>query len=215
MSNDLTIRQNNLPAEVKEQVQLLRESPERYYEIVRQEGIDDQREQGALTIFHLNKSMDRREALLTVSIAILEVKEWFNVKGTMTDRQVKTTAEMILDHPHFYDLSIGNIKACFREKMMNTKLYDRLDGNIIIGWLKQFRSDMADACYRQRCEQDRIEKIREERSGPGDGIEKRALDLLSNLPSIKKYRNKEEREQWRRDFLKYKAEYLIRKRNGK
>lgn len=214
MSKELIHRQTNLPAEVRAEVQLFRASPERYYGIVRKEGIEDEREPGAITIFHLNKNMERREALLAISIAILEVKEWFNVKGTMTDRQVSMTAEMILDHPQFYDLSIGNIKACFRQRMMTEKLYDRLDGNIIIGWLREFKSEMADATYRQRCEKDRMEKIKEEKSGDDGALNKRALDLLKNLPSAKKHRTKEEQEQWKRDFLRYKAEYIINKKNG-
>lgn len=184
------------------------ESPERYYAELRIEKADGTREPGALTVMHLNRSLKRRDALMAVSIAILEVKQWFNVKGNMTDRQVKMTAEMILDHPHFYDLSLGNIKACFRERMMEEKLYDRLDGNIIIGWLRKFKSDMADACYEQRTTEDRLKEAEDNRN---DGLEKRALDLLSHLPTTKRYRTKEEQEQWRRDFMRYKAERLIRK----
>lgn len=185
---------------------------------------DSQREKGALTVLNLNKDMNRAEALLAISIAILEVKDWFNVKGNMTDKQVKMTAELILDHPNFYDLSIGNIKACFREKMMSEKLYDRLDGNIIIGWLKQFKSDMADACYAQRMEQDRIERLKEEGEWKGIDINestlinrdcepRRPLDLLSGLPFKAKVKTKEEQEEWRKRFLKYKAERMINKNN--
>lgn len=204
----------------------MRESPERYYEVLKTEGVNDNRPEGALTIYHLNNGMERAEALLAISIAILEVKEWFNVKGNMTDRQVKLLAEMILDYPSFYDLSLGNIKACFREKMMNDKLYDRLDGNIIIGWLKKFKSDLGDACYRQRVEADREQVLKE--SGEWRGLNgkvdsdgnltegdepKRTLNLTAHLPPVKRARTKEEQDQWRRDFLKYKAEYILKKRN--
>lgn len=199
----------------------MRESPERYYEVVKQERIEDSREPGALTVFNLNKNMERKEALLTLSIAILEVKEWFNVKGNMTDRQVRMTAEMILDYPSFYDLSLGNIKACFREKMMNEKLYDRLDGNIILGWLKDFKSRLSDAVYEQRIEEDRIAELKDkgEWRGSDEGVKlieqkARPLDLLSKIPPGKKTRTPQEMEEWRKGFLKYKAERLMKKRNG-
>lgn len=192
-------------------MQLLRESPEKYYEVVKVEKPEDDRQEGAITIYHLNKAMDRAEALLAISIAILEVKAWFNVKGNLNDKQVAMTAEMILDHPSFYDLSIGNIKACFRERMMNEKLYDRLDGNIIIGWLRQFKSDMADACYRKRVKEDTIRANEEDKD---IGLEKRALTLLKHLPNYKPTPTKEEQEKKRKEFLKYKAEYIIKKKNG-
>lgn len=208
-------------------MQLLKESPERYYEAVKTERPEDAREEGAITLSTLNNTMSRQEALLALSIAILELKEWFNVKGNMTDRQVKMTAELILDYPAFFDLSIGNIKSCFREKMMTEKLYDRLDGNIIIGWLRKFKSDMADACYNQRREQDRITVLKEEGEWKGldgkiddngvlndEAAPRRKLDLLSNLPNKKRIRTKEEEEEWKRKFNNYKAEYLLKKKNG-
>lgn len=212
MENGITTYQTNLPAEVREQVQLLRKSPERYYEVVKAERPEDDREQGAITIYNLNKEMTKEEAMLAISIAILEVKEWFNVKGNMTAKQIKLTAEMILDHPLFYDLSIGNIKACFRQKMMSEKLYDRLDGNIIIGWLKQFKSEMADAVYNQRLSKDKEEIENYEKNNI---LEKRALDLLKNLPKVKKLPSREEIEQKRKDWLKYKANYMLRKKGTK
>ena len=193
-------------------MQLLRKSPERYYEVVKAERPEDDREQGAITIYNLNKEMTKEEAMLAISIAILEVKEWFNVKGNMTAKQIKLTAEMILDHPLFYDLSIGNIKACFRQKMMSEKLYDRLDGNIIIGWLKQFKSEMADAVYNQRLSKDKEEIENYEKNNI---LEKRALDLLKNLPKVKKLPSREEIEQKRKDWLKYKANYMLRKKGTK
>lgn len=223
---EITRREAHLPAEVRDEVRLLRESPERYYATLKEERAEDDRKDGALTMYHLNKGMERAEALLAISIAILEVKDWFNVKGNLTDRQVKLLAEMILDNPAFYDLSVGNIKACFRERMMNEKVYDRLDGNIIMGWLKRFKAEMGDACYRQRVEADREERLKEE--GEWRGLEgkidsegnlaeenapKRTLNLTAHLPDAPRYLSREEREQKRREFLKYKAEYILRKRN--
>lgn len=188
----------------------MRESPERYFSVVKAENPEDDREEGAITVYHLNKGMERAEALLAISVAILEVKEWFNVKGNLTDKQVRMLAEMILDYPPFYDLSLGNIKACFHERMMNEKLYDRLDGNIIIGWLKKFKSDMADACYEQRLREEQGMDKGESVESPE--LEARALDLLKNLPKVNRYRTREEQEEWRRGFLRYKAERMIKKK---
>lgn len=68
------------------------------------------------------------------------------------------TAELILDYPPFADLSLGNIKACFRQRMMTEKLYDRLDGNIIISWLREFKSQMSEAIYAQHLNQDKTQE---------------------------------------------------------
>ena len=38
----------------------------------------------------------------------------------------------------FYYLKLEEIKLCFRNAMASGKIYDRLDGNIILGWLNEY-----------------------------------------------------------------------------
>lgn len=158
-------------------------------------------------------------AMIVVSCAIDELREWFNVKNNITPSQVAMTAEMILDNPHFYDFTIGNLKACFRQKMMNTKLYDRLDGNIIIQWLREFKSEMADRCelvsegrdrknYSQ--ESDAIShevylKMLKHRADNGD---QEAIKIIKEYSKRGKVLSQEEQHQKELEFFRYKQEYL-------
>lgn len=170
----------------------------------------------ALTISHLKRGLSRDEAMLTIGIMIKEVRDWFNVKGNMNEVQIALTSEMILDHPAFYDLTLGNIKACFRQRMMSEKLYDRLDGNIIIGWLREFKSEMADYCYSVKSEQrtdDTPDAISHEvykemlraRAQSGD---KEASAILVEYEKRSRIPTEEESRRKELEFFKYKTEYL-------
>lgn len=54
----------------------------------------------------------------------------------MNAAQVALVTDMILEK--FWYLTVEEIKSCFREKMFSAKIYDRLDGNIILGWLREY-----------------------------------------------------------------------------
>lgn len=110
------------------------------------ERIDDDRPTTAITLAQCRRSLDRDKQVMSLSLMIMEVNDFFNVKGSMTAKQIKLTAELILDNPGFHDLTLGNIKACFRQCMTSEKIYDRIDGNLIISWLRRFKSDLADHC---------------------------------------------------------------------
>lgn len=168
MSTEL-IRHGSLPVAVRSEIQRLRTSPLRYMETLPAEKAEDERPQGALMLSHIRRSLDRRDQTMVLSMMITEVNDFFNVKGKMTAKQIRLTAELILDNDAFYDLTLGNIKACFRERMMSERLYDRLDGNIIIGWLREFKSEMADRCEIVNEGKDRIRQ-REESGGCAGSI---------------------------------------------
>lgn len=71
-----------------------------------------------------------------VVIAINEVVQFFNVGKTMNKEQVASTADLIISK-YFY-LNLEELKFCFREAMCSGKVFDRLDGNIILGWLREY-----------------------------------------------------------------------------
>lgn len=152
-----------------------------------------------------------------------ELKEWFNVKCNLNPDQEALTAELILDDVCFYDLTLGNIKACFRQHMKDATLYDRLDGNIIIGWLREFKSDMADWCesthIREEVEDSSPDAIShaaymamlESRANDGDREARKILDNYqerTRIPSPEQMRRKEfeqtlHEELYRKDRDKY------------
>ena len=162
-----------------------------------------------------------------LSMMITEVNDFFNVRGNMNAKQIKLTAELILDNPGFYDLTLGNIKACFRHKMATAKLYDRLDGNIIIDWLREFKSNMADHCETLHEGYDRLRE-REESSGnvgvithtvymamleakANDG-DKEAKAILTDYKKRAQILSPEEQRKEKLNFLKYKAQYYAKRK---
>lgn len=144
MTTELIRRNASIPAEICAEIQQLMTSPAKYLQNLPTEGIADARPANAVTLSVFKRSFDRAQQLMYIGLMIAEVNGFFNVRGNMDAKQIKLTAELMLDNKGFYDLSLGNIKACFRQNMMSAKLYDRLDGNIIIGWLRDFKSELAE-----------------------------------------------------------------------
>lgn len=154
---------------------------------------------------------------------IAEVNDFFNVKGNMNAKQIKLTAELILDNDNFYDLTLGNIKSCFRQHMMQDKIYDRLDGNIIIGWLREFKSDLADICENASIGRERT-KLRDEAAQGGGAIshkvymamlearandgDKEAQKTLSGIRKRAAILSPEEKRRKDLDFFKFRQQYL-------
>lgn len=85
-----------------------------------------------------------------LSILIIDTLDFLNVGKTMNDRQVAATIDLILEDYSVY--KIDYFVLCFnRAKKGNYgKLYDRVDGQIILGWLAEF-----DLEYQQEVEQER------------------------------------------------------------
>lgn len=226
MSTEL-IRPDNLPTEVSTEIRMLTTSPAKYLESLPVEKIDAERPSGAITLSQYKRSLTREQQLMYISLMIAEVNDFFNVKGNMNAKQIKLTAELILDNDSFYDLTLGNIKACFRQKMMTEKLYDRLDGNIIIGWLREFKSELSDYCEAAKIRQEResVQEQNKDCAGPiaynvylemlkhqasrGDDHAARTLADIKRRPRVI---SEEEKRRKELDFFKYKQEYLKSKR---
>lgn len=168
MNREITRRgKAGLPAEVSTEIRQLTTSPAIYLKTLPSEGVADHRPPGAVTLSHLRRTLDRSRQIYYLELLIAEVNDFFNVKGKMGVNQMRLTAELILDNLNFHDLSLGNIKACFRQRMMSEKLYDRLDGNIIIGWLREFKSEMSDWCETVSEGMDQIRQRKETQGNAG------------------------------------------------
>lgn len=110
--------------------------------------------------------------------------------------------------------------------MMTEKLYDRLDGNIVISWLRQFKSDMAEQCENQSIGRER-QRAREENSGDAGAIthatymamlEARANDgdeeakrILADYRKRTRIKTDEQKRKEKLDYMRYKAQYLKKK----
>lgn len=89
-------------------------------------------------------SLDDARALL--SIAVCEVCDFFNVGKNMNNTQIALTVDLIIER--FWYFKLEEIKYCFRRAMMREKLFDRLDGNIIISWLREYDAERTDEAMR-------------------------------------------------------------------
>ena len=71
---------------------------------------------------------------------IYDVSDFYNIGNGLTDRAIEIISELIFED--FYHLSIADIKLCFRlaRKGKFGQTYNRLDGEIIIGWFNQYFS---------------------------------------------------------------------------
>ena len=91
------------------------------------------------TLAKIKKSASETEARALLYIALCELADFFNVGKNMSDTQIALTVDLILES--FWYFKLEEIKYCFRRAMMREKLFDRLDGNIIIGWLREYDAE--------------------------------------------------------------------------
>jgi len=94
-------------------------------------------------INHLIKKYTRPEITAIIRILILNVNGYFNVKNGLSSLQVKEIAEQIMDECGV-DLSIDELIYIFKKAKTTAKLYDRLDGAIIFGWIDAHYKSIAD-----------------------------------------------------------------------
>lgn len=138
-------------------------------------------------------------ARAVIAIAVSEVVLFFNVGKNMNASQVALTADLILQR--YWYLKVEEIKAVFRKAMNRAKVFDRLDGNVIIGWIAEYDAERDDLM-----EQINInEKNRAENAAPldiSDGIDfktyasnirsrvangdKQAMELLNGVEFFEK-----------------------------
>lgn len=92
----------------------------------------------------------RREkgAAVTRSILVLLVNDtldFFNVPETMNAKQVAITVDLIIDtYPY---MQVDDITLCFRNAMKGNygRIYNRIDGQIILGWLREYNRERCTA----------------------------------------------------------------------
>lgn len=99
------------------------------------------------TLAKIKNSASETDARALLYIAICELCDFFNVGKNMNDTQVALTVDLILES--FWHLKLEEIKFCFRRAMSAQQLYDRLDGNIILGWLRDYDAERTEEAMRQ------------------------------------------------------------------
>lgn len=98
------------------------------------------------TLAKIKNEASETDARALLYIAICEVCDFFNVGKNMNDAQIALTVDLIIEQ--FWYFKLEEIKYCFRRAMMREKLFDRLDGNIILGWLREYDAERTEEAMR-------------------------------------------------------------------
>ncbi len=113
---------------------------------------------------------------------IVNLREFVNIGKKMTDMQTFETAMIILQDYKF--LTIADINLLFKRAKSGYygNLYDRLDGQIIIGWFRRY--------FSERCDAAEEDSINEASQYKGDSYERTCTRLCAEEHEFKKWRMK-------------------------
>lgn len=67
-----------------------------------------------------------------ISLMIIEFQDFFNCKTKMNKSQIVESAYLICQH--FRHFNYYDIALCFKNAKMNEKIYDRIDGGMLMEW---------------------------------------------------------------------------------
>ena len=165
---------------------------------------------------------------LIIMHALKEVRDFFNVGKNLSNPQITITAELIMSQ--YWYFKIEDIKLCLRRAMMREKLFDRLDGNIILGWFRDYDDERTEEAMKlsHNREYDEAHSYTEspnaitkeeyvarlkERAAAGDKDAKEKLALNDELERITAP-GKEDAEAKERAFRLWRYEYLKNKQKG-
>ena len=87
------------------------------------------------------KEQSNEKVVDLISILIIEVLEWYNVKNSMSDTQIVDVAYMVYNE--FKRFNLYDIGLCFNRGKTGKygKVYDRIDGGILFEWLTRYDID--------------------------------------------------------------------------
>lgn len=101
------------------------------------------------SLVSLKKSIGENSVQAYIEMWIINLLEFINIGKSMSDTQVFETASMIICE--FSLLNLSDINLIFKMGKMGKfgQIYDRLDGQIILGWFeKYFQMRCSDAAER-------------------------------------------------------------------
>lgn len=79
-----------------------------------------------------------------LNVIIIDLVQFFSLGKNMSDAQIKSTVQLIImDYAH---LKPEDFKLCFNKAKRGEygKVYDRLDGQVILMWLEEYSNYRAD-----------------------------------------------------------------------
>lgn len=136
---------------------------------------------GEPTLGKVERKAGYNKARAAVIILLGEVLRYFNVTETMNDTQVAATTDFILED--YYFLQLDDLKLCFRNAMKGYygRVYNRIDGQIILSWLKQYSDERLEASEQRS--QAESGKLKEKEQSPGGMFREEYIDRLRRQAS--------------------------------
>ena len=116
----------------------MQNSPLQYCRALQPKSIDDVFESNNPTLSAVTASSGEMATRAVVVLLLKEALDFCNTTQTMSDMQVAVTADLIIEeYPYF---KLDDLKLAFRNAMKGHygEVYNRLDGSIILGWLKKY-----------------------------------------------------------------------------
>lgn len=102
--------------------------------------------------------------------ALTDCVEFFNVGKGMSDKQVEMTVDLIASE--FYFITPADLKLAFRMAITGKfgELYDRLDGSIVLNWLRLY--------FEQKAEYVSHDRVTKNNNLKSQGVSKEVLGMV-------------------------------------
>lgn len=115
--------------------------PEQYYKKLNPKRVEDVFLSFEPSIGTIIKECGEIKARAAVVYLLADALEFFNASDTMSDVQVAMTVDLIIEEYPY--MKTDDLKLCFKNamKMKYGKLYNRIDGSIVMGWLREYNKE--------------------------------------------------------------------------
>ena len=130
--------------------------------------IDEVFRSGMPALATISREQGEAKARAVLVLILSDALEFFNASETMNDRQVAVTVDLILEEYPY--MQADDITLCFRNAMKGRygKPYNRIDGQVIMGWLREYNRERCTLASEQSYNEHKARLSDEAR--PTDGI---------------------------------------------
>jgi len=138
----------------------------------------------SLAYIKKHEGVESVRRILTNSIDQLQT--YFSLERIMTPYQVEMTTELIEET--FYYFSPDDFRKCFRGAMSGKygKIYNRLDGAVIMEWLRAYDIERTEIIVREQMERNKQEAKEVMSTESFNGAMKKLIDELATKTKRKK-----------------------------
>lgn len=191
---------------------------------LRPRSVDDVFKSAEPALGMVASELGENHARAIVVILLSELVGFFNASNTMNDSQVAITTDLIIEeYPYF---KVDDLKLVFRNAMKGRygDIYNRLDGSVIMGWLRQYNKERcarADVLsYNEHKRMNETEggglyyedyiRMLQERAASGDREAQEALNRSNETLAFMKRKRLEKQKKQLEDYDRKLAEERVR-----